>query len=154
MMIRIPPQIWYLPTHEATLLAGRRLAHSIGDHVRGGTIFLQGALGAGKTTFVRGLLNGYGYHGIVRSPTYTLVETYDMEHLMICHIDLYRLSLGMLESIGIRDYLDGHYLCLIEWPERAIDGLPAPHICCDLEVCGEGRLLSLMGSHQVAGHHV
>ena len=83
-------------------------------------IGLIGDLGAGKTTWVRGMLRGLGYRGRVPSPTYTLVEPYKIQDIQLVHVDLYRLSSGVeLESLGLRDYLQepGTWL-LIEWPDR------------------------------------
>ena len=86
----------------------------------GGVIGLQGNLGTGKTTLVRGALESLGVNSGVRSPTYTLIEYYDLAPLCIAHFDLYRLADGEeLEYLGYRDYLDASTICLIEWPERA-----------------------------------
>ena len=96
---------------------GRRLARSLRPGMR---VHLQGELGAGKTTLVRGILRGLGYDGLVKSPTYTLVEPYLSGAIPVCHLDLYRLRAAEeLESLGIRDHLDGRNLLLVEWPERA-----------------------------------
>ncbi len=86
----------------------------------GGIIALQGNLGTGKTTLVRGALESLGVTSGVRSPTYTLIEYYPFDKLSIAHFDLYRLAEAEeLEYLGFRDYLNEDTLCLIEWPERA-----------------------------------
>lgn len=100
----------------------------------GQLIFLSGELGAGKTTFVRALLRGLGYDATVKSPTYTLVESYSVGGLAVYHFDLYRLRDPQeLESIGFRDYLDGRGVCLVEWPERAAEYLPVPDLKVSIE---------------------
>jgi tRNA threonylcarbamoyladenosine biosynthesis protein TsaE len=127
-----------LETEESLLaLAGDFAKNSNRDLV----IFLKGNLGAGKTTFARGFLRGCGVDGIVKSPTYTLVEPYQLDDEKMCyHFDLYRLAHGEeLEFTGARDYFDGHSTCLVEWPEKADGYLPVPDLICQLEYDLGGR---------------
>ena len=106
----------------------------------GDIIFLEGELGAGKTTVSRGILRGFGYRGIAASPTYTLLELYELTVHRVVHLDLYRITAAIdLEGIGFRDYLDGQTICLIEWPENGAALLPAPNLRIILEYAGAGR---------------
>ena len=108
------------------------------DH--GGVITLNGDLGTGKTTLVRGALEAEGINSGVRSPTYTLVEIYPLERFTVAHFDLYRLAEPEeLEYLGYRDYLNDKTLCLIEWPERARGYLQVVDLEIDLDYDPEGR---------------
>ena len=106
----------------------------------GTVITLQGELGTGKTTLVRGALHACGVSGGVRSPTYTLVEFYPFEEMSIAHFDLYRLSdPEELEYLGYRDYLNPQTLCFIEWPEQARGYLQGIDLEIRLAYDSEGR---------------
>ncbi len=132
----------YLPNTQATEAVGARMA---GCGAAGDVIFLHGDLGAGKTTLVRGLLRALGHRGAVKSPTYTLVEPYDTPAGPVFHFDLYRLGdPEELEYMGIRDYLDGRGLCLVEWPERGAGILPEPQLDLFLDHADAGRLLRVL----------
>lgn len=119
---------------------GRQLSHPASWR---GVVWLQGDLGAGKTTLVRSLLRGLGYAGRVKSPTYTLLEPYELADRMVYHLDLYRLAAAEeLEWLGIRDLLTGDDLLLVEWPERGRGVLPEPDLDIVIDYAGEGRRIT------------
>ncbi len=138
-----------VPRPEDMEALGARLAGAISASVgsgAGGVVFLSGELGAGKTTLVRGLLRALGHRGAVKSPTFTLVEPYELEGpgggWAVNHFDLYRLSgVADLEGLGFRDYLDGAALCLIEWPERGAWAALAPDLKVCIDIVGTGRVV-------------
>lgn len=134
----------FLPNEAATQDYAQQFARAINDQV---VVFLQGPLGAGKTTFCRGILRCLGYVGSVRSPTYTLVESYDCDQFSVFHFDLYRIhDPSELEFIGIRDYLAENAIFLVEWPELGIGWLPEPDITCYFMLEAEGRKLKIVAN--------
>ena len=109
----------------------------------GGTIYLQGDLGAGKTTLSRGFMRAFGYTGAVKSPTYTLVEPYEFELCNIYHFDLYRLvDPEEVAYLGTDEYFADSNLCLIEWAEKGAKWLPAADLVIDIADQGTGRRLT------------
>lgn len=132
---------FHLEDEQATVARGRQLA---GYLSAGMVVFLNGELGAGKTTFARGVLNGLGHEGAVKSPTYTLVEPYTGVSPALYHFDLYRLGDPQeLEYMGVRDYFAADTLVLMEWPERGVGFLPPPDLEISMLVQGEGRELEM-----------
>jgi tRNA threonylcarbamoyladenosine biosynthesis protein TsaE len=130
-----------LPDEAATLELGARLADALSP---GMLIWLRGDLGAGKTTLTRGLLRGLGFHGKVKSPTYTLVESYVISGLYLYHFDLYRfVDPEEWDAAGFRDYFTGDSVCLVEWPEKAAELLPVPDLEIRLAIHGAGREVML-----------
>ena len=127
----------YLPDEAATLALGEVLV----DVLAGAPlVFLEGQLGAGKTTLVRGILRALGHQGSVKSPTYTLLEPYEVGGRTIYHFDLYRIGNGEeLDFIGIDELMDADALKLVEWPERGSTRLPSPDVVIRLSLEGEGR---------------
>lgn len=130
-----------LESESQTLAFASRLAQLLHG---GMVVYLQGDLGAGKTTFCRGLIQALGHAGHVKSPTYTLVEPYDLSALQVYHFDLYRLhDAEELEFMGIRDYFSAQSLCLIEWPERGAGMLPAADMTLALQHVMDERSLQI-----------
>lgn len=137
-----------MPDELATIALGRELASLL---VPGMVIWLDGDLGAGKTTLARALLRGLGHTGPVKSPTYTLVEVYVVSSIYLYHFDFYRFNEAQeFEDAGLGEYFRDDSMCLVEWPEKAAAYVPEP----DLELVfrfaadgqdgvGAGRILEL-----------
>jgi tRNA threonylcarbamoyladenosine biosynthesis protein TsaE len=131
----------YLADESMTEDAGAHIARSL--PATGAVIYLQGDLGAGKTTLSRGLIRALGHQGAVKSPTYTLVEPYEDFEFPLYHFDLYRLSHPEeVEFLGVDDYFKPPAVCLIEWPGRGKGFLPSADIHFFLADEGDGRRLS------------
>lgn len=129
-----------LGSQDHTKQVAQRLALAVGKlserfESRSLVVFLLGTLGAGKTTFSRYFIQALGYNGAVKSPTYGLVEEYDLDLGKVCHFDLYRLSdPEELEYMGIREYLANAKICLFEWAEHGQGILPEPDLVLHLEL--------------------
>ncbi len=137
-----------LADEQATLKLGADFARTL---CAGMNVYLHGDLGAGKTTLVRGLLYGLGFVGKVKSPTYTLVEPYQVlinqvnSHLY--HFDLYRfMDEEEWDAAGFRDYFNPNSVCLIEWPDKAGSLIPQADIDVCLDLAGEGRNARLIAN--------
>ena len=131
----------HLVDARATEDLGAALASALPTLAGGGlVVHLHGDLGAGKTTFVRGLLRRLGVTGIVRSPTYTLVEPYQAGAYTGVHVDLYRLrDPGDMEDLALREYLSPLTLLLIEWPERGGAETPPADMEIEMDYAAAGR---------------
>jgi tRNA threonylcarbamoyladenosine biosynthesis protein TsaE len=117
------PEEFRTTTEDETLALGKNLAARLSD---GGIVYLSGELGVGKTTLVRGLLRALGFEGRVKSPSYGLIESYEVEGLAVHHLDLYRLGHGEeIAYLGLEDLINEGTLLLIEWPERGEGWLPS-----------------------------
>jgi tRNA threonylcarbamoyladenosine biosynthesis protein TsaE len=160
---------WALADAAATEALGASIAHSIARPLELAriasaslarppplTIFLQGELGAGKTTLAQGLLRALGVTGTIRSPSYTLVEPYDTSLGLILHADLYRLTNARdVEALDLFDAATAARVLLVEWPERAQDLLPVPDLRVQLLHAATGRqfVIQVLNSIIVLDNH-
>jgi tRNA threonylcarbamoyladenosine biosynthesis protein TsaE len=132
-----------LPDAAATEAIGAKLARALSQR-QGLVVFLHGDLGAGKTTLVRGWLRALGATGAIRSPTYTLVEPYELDGRSLLHLDLYRLSdAEELEQLGLYDTPPDRSVWLVEWPERGAGLLPPAELVISLQLTNSGRYISI-----------
>lgn len=138
-----------LDSEQATADAAARLAPAI---TPGMVIHLSGDLGAGKTTFCRALIRSLGYNGRVKSPTFTLVEPYNLSRFVLYHFDFYRFSSGEeLRDAGFEEQLDDSCVALVEWPERAGDFLPTPDLRLRIDWISESARQLLGAAFSPAG---
>jgi tRNA threonylcarbamoyladenosine biosynthesis protein TsaE len=126
---------------QAQVEFGQRLSAALGPRA---LVFLNGDLGTGKTTLVRGFMRARGHRGAVKSPTYTLIEPYELPGGVCYHLDLYRLGdPEELEFLGLREMLQEQAVLLVEWPQRGQGWLPEPDLVVHLDYLGEGTAREL-----------
>ncbi|HMK14336.1 MAG TPA: tRNA (adenosine(37)-N6)-threonylcarbamoyltransferase complex ATPase subunit type 1 TsaE [Burkholderiales bacterium] len=136
--------IRHLSDAQATRQLGIALAPLLQPGLK---VYFYGGLGTGKTTLVRGILEGLGYRGKVKSPSYILLELYSLSRLDLYHFDFYRFKDAKeWQDAGFREYFDTRFVCLVEWPENAGDLLPAPDIKISLRIKGAGRDVTIEGA--------
>ena len=136
----------HLSDEVATVAMGNQIAAII---EQGAVIYLHGDLGAGKTTFTRGVVQGFGHTGKVKSPTYTLVEPYELEKANVYHFDLYRLGdPEELEYMGIRDYFSADAICVVEWPEKGGEIIPVPDLDITLSYVDDERKIVIKSASE------
>ncbi len=136
---------YFLADEQATIALGNALAEIVKPQGQGIIVYLQGELGAGKTTLTRGFVQGLGHQGKVKSPTYTLVEPYELTPWQVYHFDLYRLAdPEELEFMGIRDYFNANCCCFIEWPEKGLGLLAKADFTVNIAYSGSQRAVTLV----------
>jgi len=133
-----------LKNESATIEAGKNFAAHLPKSL---VVYLHGNLGAGKTTFVRGVLQGLGYQGKVKSPTYTIVEPYNFFNKQFYHFDLYRFNdEEEWEMAGFREYFNDDSICMVEWPEKAATLMPNADIDIELSLNEQGRRINYIAN--------
>ncbi len=143
-------QSFFLANEEATESLASQIAKRCTQHT---VVYLSGDLGAGKTSFSRGFIRGLGFDGRVKSPTYTLVEPYEISNWRVFHFDLYRLAdPEELEFMGIRDYFEPDCLCLVEWPDKGAQLLASADLAINIEFEDQGRRITLQALTQNGRH--
>jgi len=138
-------EVFLLETEADMMDFGKPLSERFAN---GGVVYLSGDLGVGKTTLVRGILRALGFEGRVKSPSYGLVESYELDDLNVHHLDLYRLSHGEeIAYLGLEDLFDGKTLLLVEWPEKGKGWLPQATTSIHIEDLPDAsRRVSVVGS--------
>jgi len=140
-VISAEPRVWLTHSGEETeALGARLLGHPPDPRAPCRIVSLSGELGAGKSTFARGVLRALGAQGPIKSPSYTLIETYELPAVNAVHLDLYRLiDPEELEHLGLADYHRPGFLWLVEWPERGAGRLPAPDLHFQFSITEQGH---------------
>jgi tRNA threonylcarbamoyladenosine biosynthesis protein TsaE len=143
---------WFtLPDESSSETLAARLATCLTSPL---VLTFSGELGAGKTTFIRGMLRALGIKTAIKSPTFSLIESYQCQDWQIHHFDLYRIDdEAELEYIGFRDYFVDDCLCCIEWPERANNSLDCVDLNFAFTICESGRLLTIQAA-STAGERI
>ena len=137
----LSPYSRFLADEAATLQLGKEWLANLDAPL---VIYLHGDLGAGKTTLTRGLLRGLGYQGVVKSPTYAIVESYQLNQFTVHHFDLYRFaSPNEWEDAGLDDLITNDSICLIEWPQQGGEWVPAADLSFSLNPHNEGRICTI-----------
>jgi tRNA threonylcarbamoyladenosine biosynthesis protein TsaE len=144
-------KVFAIATEAAMEAFGAAIARAAAADLR---VYLSGELAAGKTTLARGFIRARGHVGAVKSPTFTLVESYELSGRMVHHFDLYRIAdAEELDYIGLDEYFDAGADCLVEWPGHGAYVLPPADLEITLEVVGDGRRAGLVAASE-NGHRV
>lgn len=141
---------YFLSSEQETVTIGHQLADVVKQLNQAIVVYLYGDLGAGKTTLTRGFVTGMGHQGKVKSPTYTIVEPYDLTPWQVYHFDLYRLAdPEELEFLGIRDYFKDNCCSFIEWPDKGAGMLAKADIHIQLRYADEQREIELIAQNEI-----